>query len=75
MKAQLPISDYINDTKGVLDQLPRLLAAMESIAMNNVTTEGSFDLICMFAITRQVIRTRSMVSFFQIVLFMNLNLH
>ncbi len=62
MKAKLPISDYINDTKSVLDQLPRLLAAMESIAMNNLASEGRFDLICMFAITRQVINTRSMVS-------------
>jgi len=62
VKAKLPISDYINDTKSVLDQLPRLLAAMESIAMNNLATEGRFDLICMFAITRQVINTRSMVS-------------
>jgi len=59
--AKLPISDYINDTRSVLDQLPRLLAAMENVALNQ-SAEYTFDLLCMFTIARQVINTRSLVS-------------
>ncbi len=57
---KLPISDYINDTKSVLDQLPRLLAAMETIALGNRQSERSFDMLAMFTIARQSIESRSM---------------
>ena len=35
---------------------------METIATNEMQTEGSFDLFCMFSIARQVINCRTMVS-------------
>lgn len=58
--AQLPISDYINDTKSVIDQIPRLLATMEYVAMDKATSFGSFDLICLFSIVRQVINSKKL---------------
>ena len=61
VKAKLPISDYIGDSRSVLDQVPRLLAAAESIAAEDMMTEYSFDLFCMFSRTIQAINTRSMV--------------
>jgi len=38
----LPISDYINDTKSVLDQLPRVLNACIDIAAED---EGRLDVV------------------------------
>lgn len=58
---KLPISDYINDTNTVLNQVPRLLAAMHFVAVQDSTTAGTFELICQFSRTRQIIATRTMV--------------
>ena len=58
---KLPISDYINDTKTVLSQVPRLLAAMHFVAVQDSTTSGTFELICQFSRTKQLIATRSTV--------------
>jgi hypothetical protein len=60
-KAQLPISDYINDTKSVLDNLPRLLAAMQSIAVQDGATDSFFEVVCQLCRTKQLIETRSTV--------------
>jgi hypothetical protein len=60
--AKLPISDYVNDTKTVIDQIPRLLAAMQYIALQETTAAGSFDLACQFSRVRQIVETRTMVS-------------
>eukprot|EP00568_Trieres_chinensis_P008451 CAMPEP_0183294532 /NCGR_PEP_ID=MMETSP0160_2-20130417/2840_1 /TAXON_ID=2839 ORGANISM="Odontella Sinensis, Strain Grunow 1884" /NCGR_SAMPLE_ID=MMETSP0160_2 /ASSEMBLY_ACC=CAM_ASM_000250 /LENGTH=254 /DNA_ID=CAMNT_0025455877 /DNA_START=14 /DNA_END=774 /DNA_ORIENTATION=+ len=58
--SQLPISDYITDTRTVMDQLPRLLAAMQFVSLDDRSAMGSFDLLCSFAKVRQVLHTRSM---------------
>lgn len=59
-RAKLPISDYLNDTTSVLDQLPRLLSAMEFIATKSLTGQYSFELFCMFTSTRQCLASRMM---------------
>lgn len=61
MRAKLPISDYINDTKTVLDQVPRLLASMQYIAAADWNAEGSFDLMCQFSRAKQLLHTRTTV--------------
>lgn len=61
MRSELPISDYINDTKSVIEQIPRLLAAMESLSLEEKSFEGSFDLYCCFSLVRQTINSRCMV--------------
>lgn len=60
-KAPLPISDYINDTKSVLDNIPRLLAAMQFIASRNYSQPGSFELLTQFSRTKQYLESRSLV--------------
>ena len=59
-RVRLPISDYVNDTKSVVENVPRLLAAMEYIASSDTTVAGSFDLITQFARSRQYFETRSL---------------
>ncbi len=61
MQSQLPISDYVNDTKSIIEQIPRLLAAMEYLSTEDSASEGSFDTFCMFSIIRQVINSQQMV--------------
>jgi hypothetical protein len=61
-RAKLPISDYINDTRTVLDQIPRLLAAMQYVSLDDSAASGSFDLMCMYSKVRQILATRSNVS-------------
>lgn len=58
-RVRLPISDYVNDTKSVVENIPRLLAAMEYIASSDMGAAGSFDLLTQFARTRQYFETRS----------------
>mmetsp|Transcript_18112 Transcript_18112/g.28002 ORF Transcript_18112/g.28002 Transcript_18112/m.28002 type:complete len:442 (+) Transcript_18112:2331-3656(+) len=60
VQAKLPISDYVNDTKTVLDQIPRLLAAMQFVAIDDKTTAGSFELITQFSRSKQLLQARSM---------------
>ena len=60
--AKLPISDYVNDTKSLTEQVPRLLAAMQYIAEEDALTAGTFELVCQFYRTRQLLETRSSVS-------------
>ncbi|KAL7563665.1 hypothetical protein ACA910_013398 [Epithemia clementina (nom. ined.)] len=57
--ATLPISDYVNDTKSVVENVPRLLAAMEFIASGE-TTEGSFELMTAMILLRQIWTTRTL---------------
>ena len=57
---RLPISDYVNDTKSVVENIPRLLAAMEYIASSNRTAAGSFELLTQFVRVRQCFETRSL---------------
>lgn len=61
-RAKLPISDYLNDTRSVVDNIPRLLAAMRYIAVSDHTTAGTFELTTQFSRTRQIIETRSRVN-------------
>jgi len=61
VQAKLPISDYVNDTNSVMDQIPRLLAAMQFLSQCYLSSAGSLDLFCMFSTVRQVISTRMMV--------------
>lgn len=60
-RAKLPISDYVNDTKSIIENFPRLLAAMEYIAANDASTAGSFELLTQFPRARQLFHTRSTV--------------
>jgi len=47
-RAKLPINDYINDTRTVIDQVPRLLAAMQFISPDDTISAGSFEVFCLF---------------------------
>jgi hypothetical protein len=58
-RAKLPISDYKNDSKTVMDSVPRLLAAMTFIASEDGGLNGSFDVLCQLIRTKQLISTRS----------------
>jgi hypothetical protein len=59
-KSKLPISDYVNDSKTVMDSVPRLLAAMQFIASHEgASADGSFDVLCQIIRTKQLISTRS----------------
>lgn len=51
----------MNDTKTVIDQIPRLLAAMQYIALQETTAAGSFELACQFSRVRQILETRALV--------------
>lgn len=58
-KASLPISDYVNDTKTVFDNLPRLLAAMQFIACyREITAAASFELLTQLIRTRQCLESK-----------------
>lgn len=59
---KLPISDYFNDMKTVMDQIPRLLAAMQYISVQDYTVAGNLDLICGFSKVKQVISSRKPVN-------------
>jgi activating signal cointegrator complex subunit 3 len=59
-RERLPISDYVNDTKSVMENLPRLLAAMEYIASCDASTAGCLDVLTLFVSTRQYLETRSL---------------
>ena len=41
-RTKLPISDYINDMRSVVEQIPRLLAALEYVAEDDKTSSGNF---------------------------------
>ncbi|GKY99048.1 hypothetical protein MPSEU_000860500 [Mayamaea pseudoterrestris] len=58
-RAKLPITDYVNDTMSVVDNVPRLLAAMEYIACQDKEQPGSFELLTQFSRTRQFVATKS----------------
>ena len=60
-KARLPISDYVNDTRTVIDNVPRLLAAMLFIASHEVKVEGSFEVVCQLFRAKQLIASRTML--------------
>jgi Sec63 Brl domain len=57
-KQKLPISDYVNDTKTVMDSVPRLLAAMQFISCRDINGDGSFEVICQLVRTKQLITNR-----------------
>eukprot|EP00535_Pseudo-nitzschia_heimii_P010983 CAMPEP_0197196504 /NCGR_PEP_ID=MMETSP1423-20130617/32390_1 /TAXON_ID=476441 /ORGANISM="Pseudo-nitzschia heimii, Strain UNC1101" /LENGTH=2164 /DNA_ID=CAMNT_0042650305 /DNA_START=86 /DNA_END=6580 /DNA_ORIENTATION=+ len=57
-RARLPISDYINDSKTVMDSVPRLLAAMHFISSRE-GNNSSFDVLCQLIRAKQLISTRS----------------
>jgi hypothetical protein len=58
-KSKLPISDYVNDSKTVMDSIPRLLAAMQFIASHHIGIDGSFDVLCQLIQTAQTVTSRS----------------
>jgi hypothetical protein len=60
-RTKLPISDYVNDTKSVMENLPRILAAMSYIAIAECDVEGSFELVTQFSRTRQLLAARCKV--------------
>lgn len=59
---KLPVTDYITDTRSVLDQVPRLLAAMQYVALDDSKASGTFDLICVFSRVRQILQKKCMVT-------------
>lgn len=62
-KTPLPVSDYVNDTKSVLDQLPRLVGAMQYIVQSSPDRNGSFDVFCMLAKVKQSLKSRSALDY------------
>jgi hypothetical protein len=59
-RVRFPISDYVNDAKSVVENVPRLLSAMEYIAAADTTAAGSFELLTQFARSRQYIESKSL---------------
>jgi len=59
-RVRLPISDYVNDTKTITENVPRLLAAMHYIARDDDSAAGSFELSTQFSRTRQLYETRAL---------------
>jgi len=59
-RVRLPISDYVNDTKTIVENIPRLLAAMHYIARDDRDAAGSFELLTQFSRTLQLFYTRSL---------------
>jgi replicative superfamily II helicase len=59
---KLPISDYVNDTKSVVENFPRLLGAMSFIAATESIVAGSFELLTQFSRTRQIFKARCRVN-------------
>jgi activating signal cointegrator complex subunit 3 len=57
--APLPISDYINDTRSVIENLPRLLAAAAFVAAGDKNDAGSFDCYSQCVRTRQLLAARA----------------
>lgn len=53
-RTKLPISDYINDMRSVVEQIPRLLAALEYVAEDDKTSSGNFDMFSMFPLVRRI---------------------
>ena len=51
----LPISDYINDTKSVLDQIPRILNALIDIAVDNSQISNILKLLSIHKMIIQVL--------------------
>mmetsp|Transcript_22044 Transcript_22044/g.47942 ORF Transcript_22044/g.47942 Transcript_22044/m.47942 type:complete len:2140 (-) Transcript_22044:37-6456(-) len=60
-KGTLPISDYINDMRSVVEQIPRLLAAMEFIALDDKASAGNFEMFSCFPLVRRVLSTGVMI--------------
>ena len=56
-KAKLPISDYINDMRSVVQQIPRLLAAMQFVALDDKGSAGNFEMFSCFPIVRRIFST------------------
>ena len=59
--ARLPIADYVNDTKTVMDSVPRILSAMLFVACNESQVMGMFDVVCQIIKARQLIKSKSTV--------------
>jgi len=59
--AKLPISDYVNDTKSVVENIPRLLAALTYVAAGESTTAGSFEVLTQLSRTRQLFDAQARV--------------
>lgn len=60
-KSKLPISDYINDMRSVVEQIPRLLAAMQFIAEDDTTSAGSFETFSCYPLVRRIFSTGNMI--------------
>lgn len=60
--AKLPISDYVNDTKSVIENMPRLLSAFAYVGAAETNTPGIFDVLSQCSRTRQVLEVRARVS-------------
>jgi hypothetical protein len=60
--APLPISDYINDTKSVIENLPRLLSAVAFVATGDKNVAASFECYTQCVRTRQLFEARLKVT-------------
>ncbi len=60
-KSKLPISDYINDMRSVIEQIPRLLAAMQFIAQDDKGSAGNFEMFSCYSLVRRTFSTGSMI--------------
>lgn len=58
----LPISDYVNDTRSVVENLPRLLAALAFVAAGEKDVAGSLDLLTQCVRARQLFEARCKVT-------------
>lgn len=61
-KSKLPISDYINDMRSVVEQVPRLLAAMQYVALDDDASAANFDMISAFPLVRRIFATGTMIN-------------
>lgn len=56
--AKLPISDFVNDSRAIVENVPRLLSAMEFIAVGDAASD-SFELMTELVRLRQIWKSRT----------------
>lgn len=60
-RASLPISDYVNDTKSVVENIPRILAALSFVSLGESSAAGSLHVQTQLSRTRQLFVARARV--------------
>ena len=57
-REKLPNHDYVNDTRTLVDQVPRFLSSMVYIAQNHTPSNGWFEILTAIIEAQQIFNTR-----------------